>query len=706
METHRLALPPGYRIESYEIVRMLGKGGFGITYQARDVQIGRLVAIKELLPDSIATRVEGSTVVPQSEAHEESWQWARERFIDEARILAGFRHPNIIAVHRIVEANGTVYLIMDCIEGESYEARLRRIGRESDEASLRAVIEPLLDGLQEVHASGLLHRDIKPENILFDKRGHPILIDFGAARSSVGATTTMTSIVTHGYSPIEQYQTKGKMGPWTDIYAVGALMYRAITGEKPPVAADRVGADCYVSLLSYPSLPGFSRSLLQAVDSSLAIFGEQRPQCVARWLVALDGTRPDAAVPFDRCAGLASGESPTSPAPNIPPRHTTEKNFHVVCPHCNWKTMLETSAQSAFECASCGGTFEARPTMNISEEVEEVCYGEETSGVSGGHALSPLFARYAPWVIGSMAVLGLLFMGVLWFQATGQVEEKMAANRAEYLAAEARTRAEQEKVAKASQVVVSTPQPAIPDSKKQWIESQLSRLEALKRSQEQSRQDQENYQQRQQQQKVLAQEAAAKLQKERDERALLVAQENARLEPFKKAEREQAVRIASQKLQQETDAWNLLISSATAQNPFVNSAGMRFIRVSGTDYLIAVSPVNRSTFDLSRGLGKSSADSPAIVSWKDAVDFCNWLSMGEGRNYHLPSEMEWQKAIQSGTVSDGGSLWSWCADAMDSSANLIGGGDGKILLGKASKPAYRQQRYDNVGFRCILAPRQ
>jgi len=282
METHRLALPAGYRIESYEIVRMLGKGGFGITYQARDVQIGRLVAIKELLPDSIATRVEGSTVVPQSASHEESWQWARERFVEEARILAGFRHPNIIAVHRIVEANGTVYLVMDCIEGESYEARLRRIRRESDESSLRAVIEPLLDGLQEVHASGLLHRDIKPENILFDKRGNPVLIDFGSARSSVGATMTMTSIVTHGYSPAEQYQTKGKMGPWTDIYAIGAVMCRAITGEKPPVAADRIMEDDF-QWLSNRKPEGFSREFLQSVDWALRVRPEERPESIQTW---------------------------------------------------------------------------------------------------------------------------------------------------------------------------------------------------------------------------------------------------------------------------------------------------------------------------------------------------------------------------------------------------------------------------------------
>jgi serine/threonine protein kinase len=158
MEEHRLALTPGYRIENHEIQAVLGKGGFGITYAAFDWTLQRHMAIKELLPDSIATRVNGSTVVPQSASFQENWEWARERFLDEARVLAGFSHPAIVGVHRLIEANGTVYMVMEYVDGESYEARLRRIGREPDQASLMAVIGPVLDGLSEVHAKGLLHR--------------------------------------------------------------------------------------------------------------------------------------------------------------------------------------------------------------------------------------------------------------------------------------------------------------------------------------------------------------------------------------------------------------------------------------------------------------------------------------------------------------------------------------------------------------------
>ena len=282
METHRLALKAGYQIEQFSIEAVLGKGGFGITYVALDLQLGKRVAIKELLPDSIATRVDGSTVVPHSASLQENWEWARERFLDEARVLAGFSHPAIVGVHRLIEANGTVYMVMDYVDGESYEAKLRRIEREPDQSSLMAVIGPILDGMREVHERGLLHRDIKPENILINRRGQPVLIDFGSARTAVGATMTMTSIVTHGYSPIEQYQTKGRMGPWTDIYALGAVMCRAMTGEKPPVASDRI-VDDHFRMLAARRVEGYSVTFLQAVDHALAVRSESRPQALAEW---------------------------------------------------------------------------------------------------------------------------------------------------------------------------------------------------------------------------------------------------------------------------------------------------------------------------------------------------------------------------------------------------------------------------------------
>jgi len=333
METHLLALPAGYRIESYEIQAVLGKGGFGITYRALDLQLDKQVAIKELLIDTIATRVEGSTVVPQRASLQEDWDWARESFRKEAKILARFSHPAIVGVHRIIEANGTGYMVMDYVEGETYEAKLRRIGREPDQASLMAVVGPLLDGLSEVHASGLLHRDIKPENILINRRGQPVLIDFGTARSTVAATMTMTMMGTAGYMPIEQSQTKGNKGPWTDIYAIGVMMCRAITGEKPPCATDRIMEDEF-QWLSYRQIPGYSEQFLQTVDWALRVRPEERPQSIADWmphLISSGNSTPEGnqTIPVVEPEEEVPDDEPAQPEPVIvdpPPPPTKQKS--------------------------------------------------------------------------------------------------------------------------------------------------------------------------------------------------------------------------------------------------------------------------------------------------------------------------------------------------------------------------------------------
>ena len=328
METHLLALPAGYRIESYEIQAVLGKGGFGITYRALDLQLDKHVAIKELLIDSIATRVEGSTVVPQSASLQEDWDWARESFRKEAKVLARFSHPAIVGVHRIIEANGTGYMVMDYVEGETYEARLRRIGRDPDQASLMAVIGPLLDGLREVHEHGLLHRDIKPENILINRRGQPVLIDFGTARSTVAATMTMTMMGTAGYMPIEQSQTKGKKGAWTDIYAIGVMMCRAITGEKPPSATDRIMEDEF-QWLSYRQIPGYSEQFLQAVDWALRVRPEERPQSIAGWMPHLlsAGSATSSPPPTPVEESIPETFAPEDPPPEI---HSTQEPSSIV----------------------------------------------------------------------------------------------------------------------------------------------------------------------------------------------------------------------------------------------------------------------------------------------------------------------------------------------------------------------------------------
>ena len=236
-------LPAGTSLRGYELKSILGHGGFGITYRARDLTLDRYVAIKEYLPTNLAVRRGRTTVLPRSPDHAEQFAWGRERFLDEARTLARLdRTPAIVRVYDFLEDNGTAYMVMALIEGENLNKRLMREQRLTKEAVER-VLYPVLDGLEEVHGIGFLHRDIKPANIMIDTHGRPTLIDFGAARAAMaGRSTTMTAIFTPGYAAVEQY-TSADLGPWTDIYGLSATLYHAITGKTPPSSIERMVKD-------------------------------------------------------------------------------------------------------------------------------------------------------------------------------------------------------------------------------------------------------------------------------------------------------------------------------------------------------------------------------------------------------------------------------------------------------------------------------
>jgi serine/threonine protein kinase len=183
-------------------------------------------------------------VHPISEDHGDTYGWGLNRFVTEARTLAKFRHPNVVRVMSVFEANSTAYMVMEYERGESLE-KLLKAKKITGEAKLRSLVMPLLDGLKVVHEAGFIHRDIKPDNIYLRENGTPVLLDFGSARQAIGvATRTLTALVTPGYAPFEQYDTstagEKKQGPWTDIYSMGATLYRAVTGNGPPDAMARV----------------------------------------------------------------------------------------------------------------------------------------------------------------------------------------------------------------------------------------------------------------------------------------------------------------------------------------------------------------------------------------------------------------------------------------------------------------------------------
>ena len=302
-------LPPGTRIEEFEVERALQSGGFGVTYLARDRSLERRVAIKEYLPREWGGRRADGAVGPRSSSHAKDYRWGLTRFLDEARTLARLDHPRIVRVYRVIEAWGTAYMVMEYVEGRDLEAALQAEG-PWPEARVRELLEALLPGVALVHAAGLIHRDVKPANVMLRADGTPVLIDFGAARYATGVHShTLTSVLTPGYAPHEQYQTKGKQGPWTDVYALGAVAYRALSGRAPVEAAERVRADP-LAPVSEAAAGGVSESFGAAVTSALAVWPEDRPQDVTAWRAQWD----EGAVPSPSPSPAPS----PSPSPAVP----------------------------------------------------------------------------------------------------------------------------------------------------------------------------------------------------------------------------------------------------------------------------------------------------------------------------------------------------------------------------------------------------
>lgn len=284
-----LSLSSGTILNDYRIDEVLGKGGFAITYLATDIQLENQVVLKELLPDGIATRVDGSTVVSQTPDLQDDFRWAVDSFLQEARTLANFEHPNIVRIYRLFEANGTAYIVMPFIQGETLMKTIHRSAPMSYDA-VCSILFPLLNGLSKVHQSGVLHRDIKPENIFVTQNKAPVLIDFGAARQVVSSKSMdVTSIITPGYAPIEQYSTDSRyQGAWSDIYAMAAVTHHMITGKKPLPASERNDAtrnqqaDPLLSLAQMAPA-GFPPSFLAAIDQALRMNESERPRDIATW---------------------------------------------------------------------------------------------------------------------------------------------------------------------------------------------------------------------------------------------------------------------------------------------------------------------------------------------------------------------------------------------------------------------------------------
>ena len=310
------ALPAGYAINEYRIESTLGIGGFGYTYLATDANLNLKVAIKEYLPGELAQRDDTRSVRPKSDDVLDTFKWGLQRFLDESRTLASFRHPNIVRVMRFFEANNTAYMVMEFVSGQTLVDWIRT-RRPLHEAALVSLASPLLDGLAVIHKGGYLHRDIKPANIFIRDDGSPLLLDFGSART-VANSGELTAVVTPGYAPLEQYHSHGKQGPWSDIYAFGGVLYWMITGQKPADAAARVRNDPMPPATQAADRNRYSMDLLTAIDWALAPAEEARPQTVEDFRAVIAGIRPAGgstvpAMPSSTPRGTEPAPAPTNP---------------------------------------------------------------------------------------------------------------------------------------------------------------------------------------------------------------------------------------------------------------------------------------------------------------------------------------------------------------------------------------------------------
>ena len=292
------ALPAGYKIHEFEIVQVVGEGGFGIVYLANDLQLQRTVALKEYMPASLATRGADHGISLRSERHRETFELGLRSFVNEARLLASFDHPSLVKVYRFWEQNGTAFMVMPYYEGPTLKALFKQSPHPPDEAWLKNLLKPLLDALQIIHNDHCYHRDIAPDNILLlGSQLKPLLLDFGAARRVIGdATQALTVILKPGYAPVEQYAEvpSMKQGAWTDVYALCAVLYAAITGRAPTPSVGRLMKDEMVPV-SESARGRYSAAFLAAIDRGLAVRPENRPQDIASLRALLFATElPDA----------------------------------------------------------------------------------------------------------------------------------------------------------------------------------------------------------------------------------------------------------------------------------------------------------------------------------------------------------------------------------------------------------------------------
>jgi serine/threonine protein kinase len=325
-----LYLIPGTILsDKYLVGRVLGQGGFGITYLGWDLNLDMKLAIKEFFPQGLVSRLPGqSKVISYTGEIKNQFEFGLDRFLREAKTLARFEdHPNIVTVRDFFEANNTAYMIMSYVEGLTLEKYLSQHQGKIPFSKTLDIIMPVLDALREVHEEGIMHRDISPDNILINKKGRVILIDFGAARQDMREKSKSLSVILKaGYAPEEQYRSRGQQGPWTDIYAAAATIYRCISGQVPPDALDRLAEDCLASPSELNA--DIDSTGESALLKALSVRAEGRFQAVQEFQAALmsSGSVKEAAEPVTGKERIVA-----APSVIVKPVVSHDANYYIDC---------------------------------------------------------------------------------------------------------------------------------------------------------------------------------------------------------------------------------------------------------------------------------------------------------------------------------------------------------------------------------------
>ncbi len=317
--THVDALPPGTRLAEFEIQGLLGVGGFGLVYRAYDTSLLRTVAIKEYMPAALAARLGDTTVVVRSSADQPTYQSGLQSFIAEARLLAQFDHPSLVKVYRFFEANNTAYMVMPLYSGMTLKQARSLMVAPPPEEWLRSVLWSVLQGLHVLHRNDTLHRDVSPDNIFLQDMGPPVLLDLGAARRAItDKSHKVTAVLKVNYAPIEQFAESDdlKQGPWTDLYALAAVVYSCLRNDPPMPATVRVVRDSQPSVRSVVATVkehfglAYSDEFVRAVQHALAVQPDERPQSLASFVTEMKLKAPPRLSKFDWRAEIGGSLMP------------------------------------------------------------------------------------------------------------------------------------------------------------------------------------------------------------------------------------------------------------------------------------------------------------------------------------------------------------------------------------------------------------